>query len=377
MFFSTDGPGDLIFLTWTPETEQETDTLQIRKGYRQIADCLLSKRAVLLHERIYGNARISSSTLELRNTVYRENDVKTEIPPTFVEGTPCNGYAVAGIHAVAIQQYPDPEPPVVRWKNRPCGRALRGQDADYLALSDVGSLVRQVGKETPGEETRKTFAVVEEVLNQSQWTFHDVRRTWFYLQNILDWYNEFNQIRNTAFKHLGILNGNPLGAIPASTGIQGRNADGGWCTLDLLAIRAVPGQSIETRRLVNPKQNEAPQYGSAFARALSVKTARCQYLFVSGTASIDEHGVSVYPGDFEKQTIRTLENVSALLATAGAKLQDICQATAFVKRPEDVKLYHSIAHRMGLDRVPVVCTLADVCRDDLLYELDATAVLPD
>ncbi|MBN2327097.1 MAG: hypothetical protein JXR73_08070 [Candidatus Omnitrophica bacterium] len=376
MFIATNGPGDLLFVTWAPESNVEPLDKILKDGMQEITDFLHSNEAILLNERIYGDAASLEAAVDIRRAIFRENGVSGEIYPTCIEGRPCRGSGVAGIHAIAVQPAESSTPATLSWQDQQCGRLVKGRDAHYLALSDVGRLVRQVGRERPEEEARKTFEAVESLLKQADWSFNEVRRTWFYLHNILDWYNEFNLVRNTAFKRLGLFNGNPLSAIPASTGIQGRNADGGWCTLDLLAMRALNGRAFEAKRVVNPKQNEATEYGSAFARALTVKTDRCQYVFVSGTASIDEHGRSVHEGDFERQTIRTLENVEALLDAAGAKMSDVCQATSFVKRPEDVDSYRAIAKRMGVEALPAVCTLADVCRDELLYELDATAVIP-
>jgi len=64
------------------------------------------------------------------------------------------------------------------------------------------------------------------------------------------------------------------------------------------------------------------------------------------------------------------------LAAGGATLADVEQATAFLKRREDLPAYRRIAEQEGLASLPVVCTVADVCRDELLFELDATAVVP-
>jgi len=71
-----------------------------------------------------------------------------------------------------------------------------------------------------------------------------------------------------------------------------------------------------------------------------------------------------------------MENVEALLASAGASLGDICQATAFVKRAEDIDAFYRIAERMGYKAEQAVCMAADVCREELLFEIDASAVLP-
>jgi enamine deaminase RidA (YjgF/YER057c/UK114 family) len=175
---------------------------------------------------------------------------------------------------------------------------------------------------------------------------------------------------------MGLSRDSASSVLPASTGIFARNARGGWCVLDLLAVRSSNGRPIDVRRLFNPRQNEALEYGSAFSRGLALTTRSCRYLFVSGTASIDDHGSSVGAGDFEGQTERTLDTVASLLETGGADLTDIRQATAFVKRREDVATLRQLLDRRGLDQLPVVCATGDICRDELLFELDATAVVP-
>ena len=101
-----------------------------------------------------------------------------------------------------------------------------------------------------------------------------------------------------------------------------------------------------------------------------------RYVFVSGTASIDDRGETVHAGDFETQTLFTLEAVQALLQGTGASLSDVQQATAFIKNPCDGRAFERIVERAGLSALPLVTTVADVCRDELLFEIDVTAVLP-
>jgi enamine deaminase RidA (YjgF/YER057c/UK114 family) len=217
--------------------------------------------------------------------------------------------------------------------------------------------------------------VAEEILNDHGWSFADVSRTWFYLDDILDWYDRFNRARTEVFEVFGLLDRSPTSVIPASTGIGGRNAREHRCTLDLLATRPLAGRELFVERLRNPLQNEAPEYGSSFSRGLNVATDRCRYLLVSGTASIDESGDTVHPRDFDRQARRTLDNIESLLASGGAVFDDICQASAFVKRPQDVEHLRRILKLRGLENLPMVCTIEDICRDDLLVELDATAVI--
>ena len=118
---------------------------------------------------------------------------------------------------------------------------------------------------------------------------------------------------------------------------------------------------VRMRRLHNRRQNEATEYGSAFARAMEVSLGDARYVFVSGTASIDDHGASVHLGDFEAQARYTLEAVEALLEGAGAGLGDVAQATAFLKNPGDGRSFERTAARAGLGATPLVTTVADVC----------------
>jgi enamine deaminase RidA (YjgF/YER057c/UK114 family) len=215
----------------------------------------------------------------------------------------------------------------------------------------------------------------EELLAGEGFSFRDVARTWFYLSEILDWYGEFNGARNAFFRTRGLARANGAGPIPASTGIGGRNARGGRCTLDLVAIQPGPAP-LARQRLHNPRQSEATRYGSAFARAVALTAGDARYVFVSGTAAIDGRGASVHPGDFEGQVLHTLDAVAALLEAAGARIADIGQATAFLKRASDATRFEQLLGRCGVESVPLVTTIADVCRPELLFELDATAVVP-
>ena len=129
------------------------------------------------------------------------------------------------------------------------------------------------------------------------------------------------------------------------------------------------------RRLTNPSQLDAFRYGSAFARASVVRNGSAALIEVSGTAAIDEHGVSLYTGDIRAQINCTFDKVAALLKQEDAELKDICSATVFVKQPEFAEIFFEIAAARGLKNFPCVCIIADVCREELLFEIDAEAVV--
>jgi len=359
------GPGDLRFLTWVPRTGESGVQEQWRRAAQDTAALLDAEEAVLLHCRVYGSLDAADAALSAGGDL--------PIPPTFVEGRSCSGGSLAGMHAMAAAPAPSGAVRTIRFGGETAGRAVRGAGAEYLYLSDVSRFVPPHRKASREQEAGAALEAAADLLGANGWSIHDVLRTWFYLRDILDWYPAFNESRNRVFHRMGLFDPERKERLPASTGIEGRGRRQDACTLDLLAVRPLPDAPFSIRRLANPKQNEAPQYGSSFSRGLSVSAGRGGHLFVSGTASIDEEGRSVYPGEFVRQVEHTLSAVESLLREGGATLEDVVQGTAFVKRPEDAEALRACIAGSGLKRVPLVCTLADVCRDDLLFEFDATA----
>jgi len=67
--------------------------------------------------------------------------------------------------------------------------------------------------------------------------------------------------------------------------------------------------------------------------------------------------------------------MDSLLRQEGAGLADICAATVFVKRPEYAEVFCEMAAERGLEDFPAVCVVADVCREELLFEIDAAAAV--
>ena len=60
----------------------------------------------------------------------------------------------------------------------------------------------------------------------------------------------------------------------------------------------------------------------------------------------------------------------------GATLTDLCGATVFLKRAEDLEVCRQVLREASLADLPAVWVLGDVCRDELLFEMDALALGP-
>ena len=132
--------------------------------------------------------------------------------------------------------------------------------------------------------------------------------------------------------------------------------------------------------------NEAYDYAlpSSFSRGLSVEMRTGQRtLWLSGTASIDGAGVSLYPGDFRAQLWRTYRNLTELLRAEGATWHDIVRTSCYLRDIErdydEFNRVRTLFFRcLSVDPVPASTGIqARLCRSELLIEIEAFAVLAD
>jgi enamine deaminase RidA (YjgF/YER057c/UK114 family) len=212
---------------------------------------------------------------------------------------------------------------------------------------------------------------VECPLHMAGGDINDVVRTWMWLGEILDWYPDFNVTRNRFFKQHRLINEGPANVrLPASTGIGIGPAAGGRCTMDAYAV--VGAHASSEFLLAGGCQQPAFNYGSAFSRASRSITPAGEAVFVSGTAAIDSSGKSEYPGDPERQIDATLEYVRAVLSQTHCHDQDVVQSLVYCKNAEVERVFRS---RYPDFPWPHLVAIADVCRPELLFEVEATAVV--
>ncbi len=196
--------------------------------------------------------------------------------------------------------------------------------------------------------------------------FEHVVRTWFCLDEILEWYGAFNRVRTEFFRERGLL----TGAIPASTAVGGSNAAGSAVAASLLAVRP-HDERLRVTPLPSPRQCEATRYASSFSRALQVSWPGARRVWISGTAAIDARGDSLHPGDGVAQIEATLDVVRDLLGSAHLSFQDVLEARAYFRRVADARHLGLVRRRLGAGRLQAA--RAEICRDELLFELELTA----
>jgi 2-iminobutanoate/2-iminopropanoate deaminase len=128
--------------------------------------------------------------------------------------------------------------------------------------------------------------------------------------------------------------------------------------------------------------NEAYAYAkpSSFSRGMRIDLNGLSILLISGTASIDENGVSVHIGDFRAQLRRTYDNITGLLESEGCTWHDIVRTSCYLRDIDrDYDVFNEERTKFfaeqGLDPLPASTGIqAHLCRPELLIEIEAIAM---
>jgi enamine deaminase RidA (YjgF/YER057c/UK114 family) len=217
------------------------------------------------------------------------------------------------------------------------------------------------------------FAVLEETQHRH------LIRVWNYLPDINreadgeERYRHFNAARQCAFQN---ADRSTVGTVPAACALG--SPAGSPISIYFLASRRAPTM------IENPRQTSAyfypPKFGAyspTFSRACLLNGSAGTNLFVSGTASIVGHE-TLHSGDVSAQTRETLTNIDALLDEANRIVGSAHYALeglkfkVYVRRVSDFAAIESVLSAALDSSTTIVYLQADVCREDLLVEIEAT-----
>jgi enamine deaminase RidA (YjgF/YER057c/UK114 family) len=245
------------------------------------------------------------------------------------------------------------------------------------------------------ERSISAFAKMRGLLAGVNVRFDQVIRTWLYLGGIVDpegptqRYKELNRARTDFYEGIDFLAdclppGHRSAVYPASTGIGADDRD---VTMSCIAL-ATDRKDIVAMPLENPRQTSAFDYSARygvkspkFARAMALSCGSHATIFVSGTASITDQETR-HIGDVEAQTHETLDNIAALISEdnlrrhgmpgLGTTLDKMALLRVYIKRQEDYAKTRAVCEAR-LDELPTIYAVADVCRPELLVEIEGIA----
>lgn len=242
--------------------------------------------------------------------------------------------------------------------------------------------VRTAGKTPLQQATEEAYKAIFSLSDKLR--FPHILRFWNYMADItgdshgLERYRQFNMGRQDGFLSSGRkVTG---GVVPAASAV---GFESGPLTVYFLAGRGAAPVAIE-----NPRQVSAYAYpreygprSPTFSRASMARLCGNDVLFLSGTASIVGHR-TLHAGDVIAQVRETLANITAMVEEAnrvapeaGFTLGDLCYKV-YVRHQKDVGAIHDELRRALGESARLMFLKADICRPDLLMEIEATAGHP-
>lgn len=227
------------------------------------------------------------------------------------------------------------------------------------------------------EQSRDVFSQIGRLLKKEGFPIHSIVRQWNYIERITDYddgnqhYQSFNNARAAFYKQTDW----PAG-YPAATGI-GANLGGILVDLDAAVLKHA-GDAITP--IDNKLQVAAHAYSEQvlkkaedvketpkFERAKSLTISGNDLIYISGTAAIRGEKSLKNVGVKEQLHI-TMENIAELIGDSSLSVLRV-----YLKYKEDYPAVEALLREMQPE-VPVSYMLADVCRDELLIEIEGIAV---
>jgi enamine deaminase RidA (YjgF/YER057c/UK114 family) len=195
-------------------------------------------------------------------------------------------------------------------------------------------------------------------------------RTWVYVNDIDNRYAGMVKARREVFEQNGLT---PQTHFIASTGIEGRSVDPhNFVTVDAYSVADIKPEQIvflHGKSHLNPTH----EYGVTFERGVKIIYGDRSHIIISGTASINNKGEIMFPGDVDKQTVRMTENIETLLFEAGSSFADVCHLIVYLRDLSDYAKTKAYFDRRFPD-IPTAILLAPVCRPGWLIEAECMAI---
>jgi len=386
---------DTVYLSLSPASGRSLNG-QLRDCLEQLAAACggglsaarrVLKLTVFIHSRsgadfLAGRARVAAALKKL----FQGNPP----PSSVVAQSPEEGLDVA-LYAEALP--PESGEAVLAYRLLEGLRYGAVQYPDYKEIFGAGLTADLRFRGTPARSA-ESFRLMARILETEQMSVGNVVRQWNYIEGLLrrgtsasgsrQTYQDFNDARRRFYG-----GGRFSAGYPAATGIG--QARGGV----LVEFQAVsPGGAFQTVPLSNPLQVDAHRYSQnvlvggkgragrlkappLFERGKFVGRAGSGVVFVSGTAAVRGETTSPH-GDVESQTRITIANILSLISPGNLNRHGVetdrtpgplAYLRGYVKRRRDAPAVRKICSEL-LGAVPSNFVRADICRDDLLVELE-------
>jgi 2-iminobutanoate/2-iminopropanoate deaminase len=101
------------------------------------------------------------------------------------------------------------------------------------------------------------------------------------------------------------------------------------------------------------------------------------FLFVSGQACVDFTTSTFVLGTIEEETVRTLNNIKAIIEAAGATMDDVVKCTVHLSDISLFDRYNKVYSTYFTGIKPARTTVQSVLAENIKIEIDAIVKMPE
>jgi enamine deaminase RidA (YjgF/YER057c/UK114 family) len=374
-----------------------TFTGQLEDCYRQISEGIGSNafiKASIVKQTIFISAENNPEYIKRKNELLECSSVFFgKLPPTsIVPQTPENG--TLAIELIILEGFQSDE------------ISHRYNDNFSWIVFQRGKtkiLFASCSSETTSEsnillQSQTAFSHLQHILAEEKMEFSDIIRQWNYIEQITknvthnnsvsQHYQIFNDVRTKYYQQADFKNG-----FPSATGI---GMDCAGIIIEAIAARFENDYSVIA--IKSPVQLDAYTYSKEvlaenntmsdfcrttpkFERAKIIVSPGNNWVFISGTAAIKGQ-ISIPVLSVELQTEMTIQNILSLISNENLhkhgiesnEKASIKHLRVYVKYNTDISPVKSICRKYFPD-IPVIYVVADICRPELLVEIEGFAIL--
>jgi enamine deaminase RidA (YjgF/YER057c/UK114 family) len=327
--------------------------------YKNLMEYIQRENAQIISQFVFGSCEHYDESIEKLEKLAGP----VSWPITWLHGDSCSCGCLTGTQIMAVSGV---EVSPIKLDGKIIGSVYEDDDGEYCYL---GNIHTNDLSGSNADHAQRAYENMLAALKSVNMDFSNVIRMWNYLDDLLKWYDDFNVMRTVFFNKHDVFNN----IIPAGTGIGAGNPSGAAYVGDLMAVR--PKGDTKMFAVPSPLQCPAIDYKSSFSRAIELDMSGLRYLSISGTASIESGGKTVYLNNVPAQIEQTMKVVDAILKSRNMDWSNTVKAIAYFADIKDAPLFKKILEEKHYPQLPVAISHADICRDDLLFEIELEAVV--
>ncbi len=149
-------------------------------------------------------------------------------------------------------------------------------------------------------------------------------------------------------------------------------------TLPLLLVLFIASRTFSqgSLKLVNANAVATPK---GYSHAAQIDLGNATMLLIAGQVPLDKQGNLVGKDDMSKQTEQVFTNIKNIIEEAGGNMNHLAKISIFIRDVSKIQAVRDVRDKFVNTNTPPASTLVEVSklyRDDVLIEIEATAVIP-